>query len=174
VIKRRNEDGNGRPFVEARALLFVMLAALAASVLTAVLVSPPARAATYTVTNTNDSGAGSLRQAIIEANASGGVTDTINFDLNQLEVITLATLSQLPAITDPAGLTIDGSSVNSTISGAEQHRVFRTSSSARLTLDSLTVAEGNAEDGDGGATYNEGALEVSNSGPVQASMQRTY
>jgi hypothetical protein len=91
------------------------------------------------------------------------VTDTINFDLNQLEVITLATLSQLPAISDPAGLTIDGSSVNSTISGAEQHRVFRTSSSAWLTLDSLTVVKGNAKDGDGGATYNEGALEVSNS-----------
>jgi hypothetical protein len=48
VIKKRNEDGDGRPFVEARAQLFVMLAALAASDLTAVLVSPPARAATYT------------------------------------------------------------------------------------------------------------------------------
>jgi hypothetical protein len=30
--------------------------------------------ATFTVTNTNDSGAGSLRQAILDANASPGIT----------------------------------------------------------------------------------------------------
>jgi hypothetical protein len=44
--------------------------------------------------------------------------------------------------------------VNLTISGAEQHRVFRISSSGRLTLDSLTVANGNAAGGDGGGIYN--------------------
>ncbi len=42
---------------------------------------------TYTVTNTNDSGAGSLRQAIIDANANPG-DDTIIF-LNGLGTITL-------------------------------------------------------------------------------------
>ena len=36
--------------------------------------------ATFIVNTTNDSGAGSLRQAIIDANALGG-TDTINFDI---------------------------------------------------------------------------------------------
>ena len=36
--------------------------------------------ATFSVTNTNDSGAGSLRQAIIDANASPG-TDTIAFNI---------------------------------------------------------------------------------------------
>ena len=36
--------------------------------------------ATYTVTNTNDSGAGSLRQAILDANANAGV-DTIEFNI---------------------------------------------------------------------------------------------
>ena len=35
---------------------------------------------TYTVTNTNDSGAGSLRQAILDANANGGA-DTIDFNI---------------------------------------------------------------------------------------------
>lgn len=39
----------------------------------------PAMAATYTVTNTNDAGAGSLRQAIINANATDVVTDNIFF-----------------------------------------------------------------------------------------------
>src|SRR5262249_5464086 len=33
------------------------------------------------VTNTNDSGAGSLRQAILDANAHGGSTDTIVFNI---------------------------------------------------------------------------------------------
>ena len=37
-------------------------------------------AATFTVTNTNDSGSGTLRQAILDANANAGVADTINFD----------------------------------------------------------------------------------------------
>ncbi len=36
--------------------------------------------ATYTVTNTNDSGAGSLRQAILDANANAGA-DTIVFNI---------------------------------------------------------------------------------------------
>ena len=37
--------------------------------------------ATYVVTNTNDSGAGSLRQAISDANATNGVNDTIVFNI---------------------------------------------------------------------------------------------
>jgi CSLREA domain-containing protein len=106
-----------------------------------------------------------LREAINAANASSGVADTINFDLNQINLITLATSSPLPTITGSAfaGLTIDGSAVHITISGQEQHRVFQIGSSARLTLDSLTVANGNAGGGDGGGIYNEGDLQVSRS-----------
>jgi hypothetical protein len=66
-----------------------------------------ARAATITVTNLNDTGAGSLRAAIT-AHASG---DTINFDLSG--TITLA--SALPAIGDI--LTIDGSGQSVILSG---------------------------------------------------------
>ncbi|MCA9428591.1 MAG: hypothetical protein KC994_26170, partial [Candidatus Omnitrophica bacterium] len=40
-----------------------------------------ANAATYTVTTTADSGAGSFRQAILDANATVGVTDTIEFNI---------------------------------------------------------------------------------------------
>lgn len=49
-----------------------------------------AEAATFTVTNTNDSGAGSLRQAVLDANAAVG-TDTIVFDatFNSPQTITL-------------------------------------------------------------------------------------
>ena len=37
-------------------------------------------AASYTVTNTSDSGAGSLKQAILDANANSS-TDTIDFNI---------------------------------------------------------------------------------------------
>lgn len=62
-------------------------------------------AATYTVTNTNDSGAGSLRQAIIDANASVGVDDTIEFAIGSGQQ-SIAPTTPLPFITDT--LTIDG------------------------------------------------------------------
>lgn len=63
------------------------------------------QAATYVVTNINDSGAGSLRQAILNANANAGA-DTINFNIvgNGVQIIGLQT--ELPKITD--ALTING------------------------------------------------------------------
>ncbi|HXI62728.1 MAG TPA: Calx-beta domain-containing protein, partial [Pyrinomonadaceae bacterium] len=64
-----------------------------------------AEAATFTVTNTNDSGAGSLRQAILNANANAGA-DLITFNIPAAGVQTISVLSELPAITDP--VTIDG------------------------------------------------------------------
>ncbi len=71
-------------------------------------------ASTFTVTNTNDSGAGSLRQAILDANASMGL-DTIDFDIPGAGVHTIAPTSALPSVTDPViidGYTQPGSSPN--------------------------------------------------------------
>jgi hypothetical protein len=59
----------------------------------------------FTVLNTNDSGAGSLRQAILDANAYPGA-DTIQFNIPGGGVQTIAPLNSLPALTDP--VTIDG------------------------------------------------------------------
>jgi titin len=59
----------------------------------------------FLVTNTNDSGTGSLRQAILDANANPG-PDLITFNIGGGGVQTIAPLSALPAITDP--VTIDG------------------------------------------------------------------
>jgi hypothetical protein len=56
------------------------------------------QASTFTVSNTNDAGAGSLRQAIIDANASG-VASIITFTTSG--TITLASSSNLPTITVP-------------------------------------------------------------------------
>ncbi len=60
---------------------------------------------TYTVTNTNDSGAGSLRQAILDANANAG-PDTIAFNIPGSGVHTISPATVLPPITSP--VTIDG------------------------------------------------------------------
>ena len=46
-----------------------------------------AHAATFTVTNTNDSGAGSLRQAVLDANTAAG-PDTITFSVTGTIVLT--------------------------------------------------------------------------------------
>jgi parallel beta-helix repeat protein len=59
----------------------------------------------YVVTNTNDSGPGSLRQAILDANSNIGL-DGIVFDIPGPGPYTIEVTSPLPTITDP--VTIDG------------------------------------------------------------------
>ncbi len=71
-------------------------------------------ASTFTVTNTNDLGPGSLRQAILDANANPGA-DTIAFNIAAAGVQTISPATALPTITDPVvidGYTQPGSSVN--------------------------------------------------------------
>jgi parallel beta-helix repeat protein len=60
---------------------------------------------TYTVTSTADSGAGTLRQAILDANANSG-TDSIAFNIPGGGVHTIAPASAFPKLTSP--VTIDG------------------------------------------------------------------
>jgi hypothetical protein len=78
------------------------------------LLAPSAQAATFLVINTSDSGLGSLRQAILDANAAGG-TNTINFTIPGAGVQTIIPLTPLPTITSPVtidGYTQPGSSAN--------------------------------------------------------------
>ncbi len=66
------------------------------------------------VTNTNDSGPGSLRQAILDTNAHPG-NDTITFDIPGGGVQTIRPTTPLPAVTDTVvidGYTQPGSSAN--------------------------------------------------------------
>jgi hypothetical protein len=85
--------------------------ALAASLLSAVLAASPALATTFTVTNTADTGANSLRDALTLAQNCTGGPHTIAFNVpggsltGGVAVITLA--STLPSVTC-AGTTIDG------------------------------------------------------------------
>lgn len=74
--------------------------------------------ATFTVTNTADGGAGSFRQAILDANAASGA-DTIAFNIAGTGVKTISVNSPLPDVTDPVtidGFTQPGTSAN-TLSG---------------------------------------------------------
>ena len=80
-------------------------------------VSAAIEAATFTVTTTLDAGPGSLRQAIIQANAnpSPQVPDRIVFAIPGTGVRTITVVTQLPPVTDPViidGYTQPGATAN--------------------------------------------------------------
>src|SRR5689334_2878774 len=65
--------------------------------------------AVLTVTNTFDSGAGSLRQALLDRSLDGNTPDTINFNIPGSGVQTITPLTALPSITAAGGpLVLDG------------------------------------------------------------------
>ncbi|MEH1938900.1 MAG: Calx-beta domain-containing protein [Nostoc sp.] len=118
---------------------------------------------TYIVTNTNDSGAGSLRQAIINANNDPGI-ETIIFDPTGIfgdatpDTITL-TSGELN-VTE--GVIIQGTGANKlTISGNNASRVFN--ASASLSIDGLNITGGNAGSSNGGGIYSTSSVTLSNS-----------
>ncbi|MEH1795512.1 Calx-beta domain-containing protein [Nostoc sp.] len=118
---------------------------------------------TYIVTNTNDSGAGSLRQAIINANNDPGI-ETIIFDPTGIfgdatpDTITL-TSGELN-VTE--GVIIQGTGANKlTISGNNASRVFN--ASASLSIDGLNITGGNAGNNNGGGIYSTSSVTLSNS-----------
>ena len=79
----------------------------------AVVVVSPFVVSPFVVTNTNDSGIGSLRQAILNADREAG--HTISFAIPGAGVHTISPLSALPTITDPViidGYTQPGASPN--------------------------------------------------------------
>jgi hypothetical protein len=71
------------------------------------ILAAPASAAVFTVTNTNDSGPGSMRQAILDANVAVGA-DSIRFNIPGTGVHTIAVASALPPLSDSLGAVVDG------------------------------------------------------------------
>jgi predicted outer membrane repeat protein len=69
--------------------------------------------------------------------------------------------SQLPSVTDDAGLVIDGGG-DVKVSGNHAVAVLEVGVGARLTLQNLTVADGSADD-HGAGVVNGGFMEVTNS-----------
>ncbi len=123
---------------------------------------PHVRADTYTVTNTNASGPGSLRQAILNANSNPG-HDTITFGPGISGTIVLT--ASLPAINDD--LTIIGLGAEQlTVSGAGAYRIFYINSGAAVTITRITVRDGYATDGhapnntEGGGIWSAGTLHL--------------
>ena len=82
---------------------------------------------TFTVTTTADSGAGSLRQAILDANANAGA-DTIAFNIAGSGVHTITLASLLAPLTSPVtidGYTQSGASANTQPFGQGLNTVLR-------------------------------------------------
>ncbi|RLS24046.1 MAG: hypothetical protein DWH70_07785 [Planctomycetota bacterium] len=121
--------------------------------------------ATYTVLNASDSGAGSLRQAILDANATAD-NDTIDFSVvNSTYSITLATALPSIATTSTSGtLTITGLGASSLTIDANKGNfsIFTINTGGDLTISGVTVSRANIS-GNGGAFNNSGNLTISNS-----------
>src|SRR5262249_58470227 len=101
---------------------------------------------TFTVLNFLDSGPGSLRQAILDANAQPGA-DLIRFAPAARDG-TIALASSGLSITDD--LTIDGPGANRlTVSGNDASRVFRIGSGVSVDIHDLTIAHGRADNSAG-------------------------
>ncbi len=98
-----------------------------------------ATGSTFTVTNTNDSGAGSLRQALIDANNNAGA-DTVVFDAAVSGTITLA--SEL-AVTDSVIIQGPGSANLSVSRATEQiFYLYQAGVSKDVSISGLTLTGG--------------------------------
>jgi len=91
----------------------------------------------FVVTNTNDSGAGSLRQAITSANTQAG-SDNITFNIPGSGVQTITPLSALPTITSP--VVIDGS----TQPGFAGTPIIQLNGTSAGASNGLTISAGNS------------------------------
>jgi CSLREA domain-containing protein len=123
--------------------------------------------ATFTVINNSDSGAGSLRQAIIDANATVA-DDIIDFNFaTGTSPYTITLAAALPSIetTSTAGtLTITGLRASSLTIDANQGNfsIFTINTGSNLSVSGVTVTGANTL-GSGGAFKNNGTLTVTNS-----------
>jgi hypothetical protein len=106
---------------------------------------------TITVTNTNDSGPGSLRQALVDATDG----DTINFAVTGTIGLTSGELLVNKSVT------ISGPGAESlAVNGNAASRVFHIGSSKTVTISGLTITNGNASNQpalDGGGIYSDHA-----------------
>ncbi|HOE70909.1 MAG TPA: choice-of-anchor Q domain-containing protein [Brevefilum sp.] len=157
-------------------LTFVLLTSLGVTV-------KPVSAKTITVTNTNNTGPGSLRQALLDA-ISG---DTINF-ATPLSGYTITAVDNPLFI--QKNVTIDGTSLAQKvrISGGDHMRVFEVSNNVEVSMKNIEIIYGYV-DGDGAGIYlhkgakaylydcsfnfnhakgNGGAIYVGENGSVQA------
>lgn len=147
---------------------------LAPFLLAGTTLSSPAWSADFFVTNNADSGAGSLRQAIIDSNAAGG-SNTITLN-NGIGTITL-TSGDLPMVRNNAAIVGN----NNTINGNNQFRGLfvgaftgATQTAVSVSISDLTITNarasgGNGATGGGGGAGLGGALFVASQATVTVS-----
>ena len=115
----------------------------------------------FVVTTNSDNGPGSLRQAVLNADAFGSAS-TINFATNLSgQTITLTNAAGELLLSN--NITVDASALTNGISinGNGTHRVFEIASGATTVLTGLTITNGSDPDaGDAGGIYNSGTLTV--------------
>lgn len=124
--------------------LYITLPLLAAALFV------PTLAGAMIVTNTNDSGPGSLRQAILDANANAGL-ESIDFNLGGAAAITL---NSTIAITDDLKINGPGSSLLTIEMGAGQSERLFFSNFANFELGNCTLRGGSPS----GSGENGGAI----------------
>lgn len=133
-------------------IIFIILLGLAFSMIGIT----PVYAATLTVTNTNNSGAGSLRQAIASAAIGNIITFASTLSGKTIRLASPLTLSK--------NVTIDGSSLASRITisgdtdgnGSPDVGIFFINPTVQATLDSLIITKGYTNYG--GGIYNKLAI----------------
>jgi hypothetical protein len=112
-------------------------------------VAIPARATTITVTNTNDSGPGSLRQSLADANDG----DTINFAVTGTIGLTSGELlvDKSVTISGPGAATL-------AVNGNLTSRVFHIGSGKTVSISDLTITNGADASKIGGGILNDHAI----------------
>ena len=116
-------------------------AAVASGAALALAATVPAEAATFQVSNLDDAGPGSLRQAVLDANTAAGA-DTITFQAGLTGTILL--ISGQLAIEDSVDVQGPGASVL-TVSGNDSSRVFYvydSDATLDVTISGLTLTDG--------------------------------
>ncbi len=103
----------------------------------------------YTVLNTNDSGTGSLRDAVNQANADGNA-DTITFDATVFATAKTITLTTGAInLNDNGGISIVAPAVGVSISGGNRTRIFNVESGTTANLTGVTITGGHNQIGGG-------------------------
>lgn len=140
------------------AMLVSSIALLALMAIALTTATKRVSAATFTVTNLDDGGDGSLRQAILDANANPGA-DIIDFQDELTGTITL-TSGELPLVTED--LTINGPGIFAiTVSGNHASRVSVVNTGVTAVISGLTLTDGQIS-GNGGGIFNLGNLTLNN------------
>jgi predicted outer membrane repeat protein len=155
--------------------LAIRLSVLLALIISLLAVRKPARSSSLEVTNTYNSGTGSLRQAITDANISPGA-DTITFNaaLNGTPIVLSgaagenANASGDLDILNSGDLNIVGNGASNTIiDGGSIDRVFHVCPAGGCTntvsLTGMTIRNGDALGTSGGAIYTTVTLTITNS-----------